>query len=344
MDIWLPVAHSDKLVSNLGRIKNNKGVVLKGNICKRSGYVKTDININGIRKIISIHILVARAFIPNPEIKPYVNHINGIRHDNRVDNLEWVTPKENAKRRNTGRKHRKIVQKTLEGNVVQVWDSIRLAGNTLKIIGTNISQCCRGKQKTAGGWLWMYYEDYIEKDPNEEWKEIELNSRKFRVSSLGMVQLASGVITQGSLNLGYLKVNGHLVHRLVALAFCPKEEGKEYVNHIDNDSTNNKASNLEWCTPKENVQHAVRLMLRNGWMRQRAVKQILEGGFAREFPSLAEARRITGIDESSIRKVCRGLQTHAGGCRWEYVSTISHNHEDSINHSDVNFSEIGTFY
>ncbi|CAG8637180.1 14384_t:CDS:1, partial [Cetraspora pellucida] len=134
-----------------------------------------------------------------------------------------------------------------------------------------------------------------------------------------------------------LKVNGHLVHRLVALAFGPKE-GKEYVNHIDNDSTNNKASNLEWCTPKENVQHAVCLMLRNGWMRQRAVKQILEDGFAREFPSLAEARRITGIDESSIRKVCRGLQTHARGCRWEYVSTISHNvHEDSINHPDVNF-------
>ena len=80
-----------------------------------SGYIQTGLKINNVYKTIAVHILVARVFIPNTENKPHVNHINGIKHDNRVDNLEWVTPKENSERRifpNHGRiGSRKIVQK-----------------------------------------------------------------------------------------------------------------------------------------------------------------------------------------------------------------------------------------
>ncbi|CAG8632022.1 5485_t:CDS:2 [Rhizophagus irregularis] len=133
---------------------------------------------------------------------------------------------------------RQIVQKTLDGNVVRVWNFIRIAGDTLKISKNSISFCdCgynssfifRSSQRSdsvddncddGGG------SDYVEQNPDEEWREIEINSQKFRVSSLGRV------------------------HRLVALAFSPNEEGKEYVNHI---ATSNRASNLEWCTSKENV-------------------------------------------------------------------------------------------
>ncbi|CAG8707928.1 5199_t:CDS:1 [Ambispora leptoticha] len=116
--------------------------------------------------------------------------------------------------------------------------------------------------------------------------------------------------------MGYRKVarKGYLVHRLVALAFCPKEEEKEYVNHIDSNPTNNNASNLEWCTQKEIMQHAVHL----GLGHRCAVKQIFGDGSFREFPSIAEARRVTGINH--IWKVCRGLQAQAGGYRWEYVA------------------------
>ena len=107
---------------------------------------------------------------------------------------------------------------------------------------------------------------------------------------------------------------------MVALAFFPKEEGKEFVNHIDGDSTNNKATNLEWCTLKENTQHAVCLRVQDGWMRQRAVKQMFDDGSFREFPSLAEAQRTTGIKSQGISLVCRQLQSHAVGYRWQYVN------------------------
>ncbi|CAB4434965.1 unnamed protein product [Rhizophagus irregularis] len=98
------------------------------------------------------------------------------------------------------------------------------------------------------------------------------------------------------------------VHYLVALAFCPNEEGKEYVNHIDGgNSTNNRASNLEWCTLKKNVQHTVHLGLCNNNSTKRAVKHI----FIQEFSSIAEAQRVTGIDKVNIGQVCRGIQNHA---------------------------------
>lgn len=84
-------------VSNLGRIrsqKNNKIIVLKGGI-DYSGYIIVSLREGYIQKTKTIHRLIAIAFIPNPENKLTVNHINGIKTDNRVENLEWATYSEN---------------------------------------------------------------------------------------------------------------------------------------------------------------------------------------------------------------------------------------------------------
>ena len=59
-------------------------------------------------------------------------------------------------------------------------------------------------------------------------------------------------------------------------------------------------------------------------MRQRAVKQIFDDGSIQEFPSLAEAQRITGIAKSSIGLVCQGLRNYAGGCHLEYMDSMTH--------------------
>jgi len=80
-------------VSSLGNVKNTK--ILKGGIY--NGYRKVLIKIDGKLKNYSVHRLVGMAFLPNPENKPEINHKNGIKTDNRVENLEWVTKSENQK-------------------------------------------------------------------------------------------------------------------------------------------------------------------------------------------------------------------------------------------------------
>lgn len=83
-------------VSNLGQVKRFKtGKILKGAF-DQDGYLKVSLYVNGKSKDYFIHRLVCLAFLPNPEDKPQVNHLNGMKTDNRVENLEWATHSENT--------------------------------------------------------------------------------------------------------------------------------------------------------------------------------------------------------------------------------------------------------
>lgn len=116
-EIWKPVPEFEGLyeVSNLGNFKTKGGRpgswnerLLKLHI-QHDGYLRAALSKGNKRRYFNAHRIVAGVFIPNPENKSHVNHINSVRSDNRVENLEWVTPRENTQHAiKSGRFHSSI--------------------------------------------------------------------------------------------------------------------------------------------------------------------------------------------------------------------------------------------
>ena len=124
-------------------------------------YLKVSLCINGIPKAYYIHRLVAQTFIPNPKNYPQVNHKDENSFNNNVNNLEWCTEKYNCnygtRIERFSTKIRKAVDMfTKDGLYVKSYISIADADRKTGIRFTNISACCRGKVKNAGGYVWKF--------------------------------------------------------------------------------------------------------------------------------------------------------------------------------------------
>lgn len=146
-----------------GRIKKIKQILHKG-------YGQVFLSKDGMPKNFRVHRLVAEAFIPNPENKPYINHKNGVRNDNRVENLEWCTSKDNSvhafkvlghKSSMFGRFGKnnpksKIIQQIKDGDVIaEYYGTGEIKRKTGFSVG-HIHAACKGKHKHIHGFQWKY--------------------------------------------------------------------------------------------------------------------------------------------------------------------------------------------
>ena len=205
-EIWKDIEGYEGLyqVSNFGKVRsldryNSRGCWIKGCIieptnCK--GYLQIVLFLNRKKNYYYIHRIVAEAFLPNPDNKPEIDHINTDKTDNTVclnedgsvnyekTNLRWVTHTENMNNPLTRKKQstrfkgkighntpasKIIAQLDKNGKLLKVWlcamDAVRQEGYTQE----HISSCCKGTLKTHKGYKWQYIDDYL-----SDWLEQEI--------------------------------------------------------------------------------------------------------------------------------------------------------------------------
>lgn len=145
--------------------------ILKQSILKNGyKYVKIRDNSNGKKKLRAVHRLIASTFIANIDNKPYIDHINGNKADNRITNLRWCTPKENSNNPHALRKNvethlgkkawnEKTVLCFRGSEIIKIYQNSTIAEKD-GFLQQSISKCCRGKMHSHKGLQWMYLSDY----------------------------------------------------------------------------------------------------------------------------------------------------------------------------------------
>lgn len=174
-------------VSNFGNVKSNyanKERILKPHK-NHDGYLMVDLRSPGKRRGISVHRLVAQAFIPNPNNLPQVNHRDEDKTNNHVDNLEWCTNEYNSnygtRNLRKGLNCRKPICSVDENGNVTHYSSRMEASESTGIDSTSISRVLSEKFsgcKTAGGLLWLYDDGNVDKIVRENNIKAKTNKRK----------------------------------------------------------------------------------------------------------------------------------------------------------------------
>nr|QBK85312.1 MAG: HNH endonuclease [Iridovirus LCIVAC01] len=326
-------------VSNFGRVRNKKKKNILTNQIRSSGYESIGLSSQNRVKKHLIHRLVARAFIPNPNKFPFVNHKDRNRSYNRVENLEWVNQSMNMKHSiESGAKRykRAVWLRNLESKEVKEFNSLIEAAKAVGCTPENISASIK-RNGTSAGFKWGFVEKKIKEEAREDipWKEID-SYPGYRIYNNGQIYSDK---TNKYINLrirgGYYRINlyhnnirrTYSVHRLIAQYFCENLDKKPIVNHKDGNKLNNHYTNLEWVTQSENVKHSYSLGLQtakriNQYARKDKDKRVILCTFnnireATESVKFKSRGTISSI-MTYISMACTDVRNTAYSYRWGY--------------------------
>lgn len=267
-------------VSRDGKVRNlNTNYYLKGAILNT--YRVFNLKINGKQRNIAGHRLVAAAFIPNPDNKPFVDHVDGNRLNNNVENLRWVSQQENAQNIHKDTpysiKDKENYSLSLKNLPDEIWKQFRdtevYVSNLGRVKNTKTNKIVKGTTRTDG-----YHQTRL---------QVYNNGKSI------------------------------LTHRLVWLAFVGEIEEGMVINHINGDKSDNRLENLEKVSHQENMIKASTET--NVWNFSRVGEFNKEGEMLRIFANASEAAREIGILPSSMRNTIRRNGSCFNGLIYKYL-------------------------
>jgi len=306
-------------VSNRGRVRslNNKHMIA---LQLSKGYCRIGTGTEGPM----VHVLVGKAFLPPPTRadQTTVNHKNGIKTDNHIDNLEWMSQSEQLFHAHaTGLHSRNSTYQTsvhqLKDNVIiatfrTIADAARASGAT----ESNIRAVCQSKRHTAAGYGFAYVNQDRESEciptittPEQNaWNWVSIQDfPSYEICPEGLVRNAGThrVLSYQLIEGDYKKVTLYKstgentprpLHILLAKAFIPNPHNLPVVNHIDENKVNNDLGNLEWVTHQRNTEASLGKTV----FQYDDHRQLLQS-----WPSAEKASLSTGIPVSTMSRYCR---------------------------------------
>lgn len=342
-------------VSEDGRVYSKKSEkYMTFCLSKTSGYMVVSLwyTLDGEKKRgrFTQHELVARKFIPNPDGLPVINHKDGDKTNNSIENLEWATYSANTKHAHDTLNFTKINKPVLQCDphdhsiVIREIENLEIIRKIVNIVNVRpeVRKVCRAGGGMYGGWYWRYkYPEHVPSegfDSNhhlEEWKELpnpQGGAAKYIFSNAGRVfsfhknRYLSTKPIKG-IDYVYIGIYGkqEYVHVIIADLFIPKPPGSSserlHVNHKNGIKHDNRVENLEWVTTSENIKHAHREL--ESVCSKPIIQYSPEGVEIRRFKNSNEVLEVYEYPQAvgkQIRRTCNdpGMYNLVEGYLWRF--------------------------
>lgn len=287
-----------------------------------NGYYMKQLN----GKNLSVHRVVAQLFVPNPDGKDEVDHIDRVRSNNHFLNLRWTTRREQNENRKPAAKGKAYGMPIwqLDGATkqrLQYFDSQYAAAewviaNNLckadcrsKVVTIGIMMVCRGQRDSMYGCKWEFAEENVIE--NEIWKPCTIKGDGYEVSNQGRLRDRTQKVFKGTSEAEghYLRFRDQYVHRLVAQAFLENPNNLPIVHHKNSNKQDNRLVNLMWVSASDNLKFSAM----ENKHRNKTIQCTDPVGNVATYFSVREVERQLGISQITVRKSIKTGNPVAGG-------------------------------